>query len=64
MRGSDYIFESVKFLYYKCHQLNFKHGGGGHILIHQTNWIKKVTINPKITDDKYFQYAVTVTLKY
>ena len=31
-----------------------------------SDWIKnkKATINPKITYDKYFQYAVTVALNY
>ena len=36
-----------------------------HILIPQTGIKKKnVTINPKHTDDKCFQYAVTVALHY
>ena len=36
MRGSDFIFDSVQLLYYKCHKINFKRGGGGHMLILQT----------------------------
>ena len=28
MRGSDFIFDSVQLLYYKCHKINFKRGGG------------------------------------
>ena len=27
MRGSDFIFDSVQLLYYKCHKINFKRGG-------------------------------------
>ena len=27
MRGSDYIFDSVQLMYYKCHKVNFKRGG-------------------------------------
>ena len=27
MRGSDFIFDSVQFLYYKCHKVNFRRGG-------------------------------------
>ena len=38
--------------------------GGSYI--DSADWIKKktATINPKIADDKCFQYAVTVALKY
>ena len=27
MGGRDFIFDSVQLLYYKCHKINFKHGG-------------------------------------
>ena len=27
MRGSDFIFDCVYLLYYKCHKTNFKRGG-------------------------------------
>ena len=27
MRGSDFIFDCVPLLYYKCHKINFKLGG-------------------------------------
>ena len=27
MKGSDFIFNSVQFLYYICHKVNFRHGG-------------------------------------
>ena len=27
MRGSDFIFDCVHLLYYKCHKINFKQGG-------------------------------------
>ena len=42
-------------------QDNFKRGGSH---IDSPDWIKnkKATINPKNTDDKYFQYVVTVAL--
>ena len=53
MRGSDFIFDSVQLMYYKCHKVNFKRGGS---YIDSPDWIKKkkVTINPKNTDDKCF----------
>ena len=27
MRASDFIFDSVQLLHYKCHKINFKRGG-------------------------------------
>ena len=63
MKGSDFILDSVQLLYYKCHEINFKRGSS---YIDSPDWIKKkkVTINPTNTDDKCFQYAVTVALNY
>ena len=62
-RGSDFIFDSVQLMYFKCHQVNFRRVGS---YINFPDWIKKkkVTINPNNEDDKYFQYAVTVALNY
>ena len=63
MRRSDFIFDSVQLMYYKCYQVNFKRGGS---YIDSPDWIKKkkATINSKNTYDKCFQYAVTVALNY
>ena len=66
MRGSDFIFDSVRLFYYECHKINFQHGGS---YIDSPDWIKRkkkksTTINLKNTDDKCFQYAVTVALNY
>ena len=60
---SDFIFDSVQMLYYKCHKINFKCGGS---YIDFLEWIKKkkATINPKKTDKKCFQYAATAALNY
>ena len=46
MRRSDFIFDSVQLLHYKCHKINFKRGGS---YICSPEWIKKkkATINPK-----------------
>ena len=62
MRGSNFIFDSVQLMYYKCHKVNFKRGGS---YIGSPDWIKKKkeTINLKNTD-KCFQYTVTVALIY
>ena len=61
MKGSDFIFDSVQLIYYKCHKLSFKRGWS---YIDSPDWIKnkKATINPKNGDDKCFQYAATVKL--
>ena len=63
MRGSDFIFDSVQLMYYKCHKVNFRRGGS---FIYSPNSInkKKATINPKNTNNKCFQYAATVALNY
>ena len=47
VRGSDFIFDSVQVLHYKCHKIKFKLGGS---YIDFPDWIKKekATINPKI----------------
>ena len=46
MRGSDFIFDSVQLMYYKCHEENFKRGGS---CIDSPDWMKnkKATINLK-----------------
>ena len=63
MRGSDFLFDSVQLMKYKCHKVNFKRGGS---YIDFQDWTKKKksTINLKNTDDKCFQYAATVALNY
>ena len=62
MRGSDFIFDLVKDMYYKCNKVNFRRGGSN---IDSPDWIKKkkATINPKNTDHKCFQYAATIALR-
>ena len=44
-------------MYYKCHKVNFRHGGS---YIDSLNWIKK----KKVTNDKRFQHTATVSLNY
>ena len=61
MKGNDFIFDSVQIMYYKYHKVNFRRGG---IYIDSPDWIKKATVNPKNEDNKCFQYAVTVALKF
>ena len=63
MIGSDFIFDSVQLMHYKCHKVNFRRDGS---YIDYLDWIKKkkATINPKNKDEKCFQYAETVALNY
>ena len=64
MERSDFIFDLVQLMYYKCHKVSFIRGGS---YIDSLDWIKKkkkATINLNNTDDKYFQYATTVVLSY
>ena len=64
MRGSDFIFDSVQLMHYKCLKKNIYICGGSYIDF--PDWIKnkKATINPKTTDGKCFQYGETVSLNY
>ena len=61
MRGSDFEFDGVNFLYYDCNKTSINRGGS---YIDSPKWLKdkKSTINPKKNDDKCFQYAVTLAL--
>ena len=63
IRESDFIFYSVELMYYKCYKVNFKRDSS---YIDSSDWIKKkkITIIPNNTDDKCFQYALTVALNY
>ena len=62
MKSSDFDFDNVDGMYYKCHR-SLRYGG---LCIDSSDWIrnKKTTINPKINDDNCFQYAVTVALNH
>ena len=61
MRGSDFEFDSVNFLYYDFNKISLKRGGS---YIDSLKWLKdkKSTIYPKNNDHKCFQYAVTLAL--
>ena len=64
MKGSDFVFDYVHLLYYKCHKINPNRGGS---YIDSPDWIKdkNATINPiDEKDNKCFQYTVTVALDY
>ena len=64
MKGSELLFDYVDLLYYRCHKINPNRFGSN---IDFPGWIKnkKATINLiNKKDNKYFQYAVTITLNY
>ena len=43
-KGSDFIFDTVQIMYYKCHKVNFKCSG---LNIDSPDWIKKKKSNNK-----------------
>ena len=61
MRGSDFEFDGINFLYYNFNKTSINRGGS---YIDSPKWLKdkKSTINSKNNDDKCFQYAVTLAL--
>ena len=58
MKGLEFEFDGVNFLYYDFDKISLKRGGS---YIDSPKWLKnkKSTINPKNNDYKCFQYAVT-----
>ena len=61
MKGSEFEFDGVDFLYYDFNKISINRGGS---YIDSPKWIKnkKSTINPKNNDFKCFQYAVILAL--
>ena len=63
MRGSDFAFDGVNYLYYDLNKLSTSKGES---YMDSPKWLKdkKSTINPNNNDYKCFQYAVTLALNY
>ena len=61
MKGSEFEFDGVDFLYYDFNKISLNRGGS---YIDSPKWFKnkKSTINPKNNDYKCFQYAATLAL--
>ena len=62
MKGSEFVFSYIYWMYYKCHKINPNHGGS---YVDSPDWIKhkKATINLiNKKDNKCFPYAITVAL--
>ena len=63
MRESDFISDSVQLMCYKCHRVNFIHGGS-YIDFPDQIKKKKATTNSKKTDDQRLQYPAYFALNY
>ena len=63
MKGSDFIFNGVNYLFYDLNRITISKGGS---YIEFPKWFKdkKCTINQKNTDNKCFQYATTLALNF
>ena len=61
MKGLEFEFDGVNFLYYDFNKISLNRGGA---YIDSPKWLKnkKSTINLKNNDYKCFQYAVTLAL--
>ena len=61
MKGSDFIFSRINYLYYDLNRITISKGGS---YIESPKWLKdkKCCINQKNNDNKYFQYAATLAL--
>ena len=61
MKGSNFEFDGVIFLYYDFNKISINRGGS---YIDSPQWLKnkKSTINPIYNDYKCFQYVVTLAL--
>ena len=63
MKGSDFIFIGVNYLFYDLNRITISKGGS---YIESPKWLKdkKCTINQNNTDNKCFQYATTLALNF
>ena len=63
MKGSDFIFNGINYLYYDLNRITISKGGS---YIESPKWLKdkKCTINQKNTVSKCFQYAATLALNH
>ena len=61
MKGSDFAFDGVNYLYYNLNKISISSGGS---YIDSPKWLKdkKSTVNQKNNDNKCFQYAVILAL--
>ena len=62
MRGSDFEFDGINFLYYDFNKTSINRGGS---YIDSPKWLKdkKSTINPRNNDHNCCQYAINIGIK-
>ena len=62
IKGSEFIFDYVHLLHYKCHKINLNRNG---LDISSPDWIEKTTINltKKKKDVKYFSVSCNSGVK-
>ena len=63
MRGSEFVFDSIDLFHYNLHKISLNRGGS---YIDSPKWVenKNAKIYSKNSDDKCFQYAITVSLNH
>ena len=63
MKGSKFIFDCVGIMHYDLNKISLNRGGS---YMDSPEWLKKTTtMNLKNnTDDKCFQYAITIALNH
>ena len=63
MKGSDFIFNGINYLYYDLNRITISKGGSS---IESPKWLKdkKCCINQKNNDNKCFHYAATLALNF
>ena len=64
MNGSEFVFDYVYLLYYKCHKVNRNRGGS---CIDSPDWVKNKKESINLINKEYnkcFQCAVTVALNH
>ena len=63
MKGSSFLLDGVKRLFYKCQKISINRDGS---YIDSPGWLKSkaTTIKPKNNDDMCFTYVVTVALNH
>ena len=63
MKGSDFIFNGINYLYYDLNRITISKGGS---YIESPKWLKdkKCTVNLKNTDNKCLQYDTTLALNF
>ena len=65
MKGSEFVFNYIHLLYFKCHEVNLNCGGSYRDSPDCIKSKQKKTINQiNKKDNRCFQYAVTLLLDY